>query len=382
MKPVNTIVSETLASTDYSRRQILNHMLAGASGLALSGLLPAWAASAATPLSWMGWQGYDDPIKAGTFLADNGIELATTYMNSNEELVAKLQAGGAGQLDLATIYFGHVPILTGADLVEEIDASKIAGFDKIFPQFLNIDTIRKDGKLYAVPFTWGTLSMVYDPGVIPAAPTSWKDCLKDEYKGKVAMTDDITGLISTWAPIATGTTTPTRLTMDQLKATIDFLITIKKNHARTFSASYGEATDLFARGEVVISAIGWDAQVGFAAAKGKKLSFAMPDEGVMAFMDALVIPKGAPNMEAAYKALGHAISPEGQKVMATNLTQAVVNSDAVPMVSDENKAIYQYDKLDAFLTKAKFNPFWPLTPEGDFATFDQVQEEYQRFLKA
>jgi spermidine/putrescine-binding protein len=360
-----------------SRRAVL----AAGSTIAASALF-AGRAHAATKLSWMGWQGYDDPFKAGTFLADAGIELATTYMNSNEELITKLQAGGAGQLDLATIYFGHVPILTGAGLVEEIDASKVAGLDRIFPQFLNVDTIRKDGKLYAVPFTWGTLSMVYDPAVIAAAPTSWKDCLKDEYKGKVAMTDDITGLISTWAPIASGTKTPTRLTMDQLKQTIDMLITIKKSHARTFSASYGESTDLFARGEVVISAIGWDAQVGFAAAKNKKLAFAMPDEGVMAFMDTLVIPKGAPNIDAAYKALSQAVSAAGQQVMAKNLTQAVVNADAVPLVDEANRGIYQYGALDAFLTKARFNPFWPLTPEGDFATFDQVQEEYQRFLKA
>jgi spermidine/putrescine-binding protein len=355
-------------------------LMAAVAGSSLAGL--ALPAASATKLSWMGWQGYDDPFKAGSFLADNGIELATTYMNSNEELITKLQAGGAGQLDLATIYFGHVPILTGAGLVEEIDAAKVVGFDKIFPQFLAVGSIRKDGKLYAVPFTWGTLSMVYDPAVIPTPPTSWKDCLKDEYKGKVAMTDDSMGLLSTWAPIVTGTKTPTRLSMDELKKTIDFLITIKKNHARTFSASYGESTDLFARGEVVISAIGWDAQVGFAAAKNKKLAFAMPDEGVMAFMDALVIPKGAPNLETAYKALSQAVSAAGQQVMAKNLTQAVVNADAVPLVEEANRAIYQYASLDQFLTRARFNPFWPLQAEGDFVTYDQVLEEYQRFLKA
>ena len=281
----------------------------------------------------MGWQGYDDPLKAGTFLKDAGIELATTYIGSNEEIITKLQAGGAGQIDLITIYFGHIPILSGADLLEPIDESKVPGIDKVFPQFLNVDAIRKDGKLYAVPFTWGTLSMIYDPGAI-AAPTSWKDCLKDEYKGKVALTDDMNGLIWTWAPVVTGTKTPSRLTMDQLKQTIDLLITIKKEHARTFSPSYGESTDLFARGEVVISAIGWDAQVGFAAAKGKKLAFVMPEEGVMAFMDTMAIPKGAPNIDAAYKALAQAISPEGQKVIATNLTQAVINKDAVALVDD------------------------------------------------
>lgn len=356
-------------------------LLVGAASTALLSLAGFDRARASSTLAWMGWQGYDDPLKAGTFLKDSGIELATTYISSNEEVVTKLEAGGAGQIDLITIYFGHVPILSGADLVEPIDESKVAGIEKVFPQFRNIETIRKDGKLYAVPFTWGTLSMVYDPGAIPA-PTSWKDCLKDEYKGKVAMSDDMTGLISTWAPIVTGTRTPTQLTIAQLKQTIDFLIDIKKNHARTFSPSYGEATDLFARGEVVISAIGWDAQVGFAAAKGKKLSFVMPEEGAMAFMDTLAIPKGAPNIEAAYKALAQAISPEGQKVIATNLTQAVINSDAVALVDDVNRQIYQYGKLDELFKRARFNPFWPLEKEGEFATFDQVQEEYQRFLKA
>lgn len=368
-------------STGIDRRALLAG--AAAAGLApLAGPLAGLgAAQAATQLAWMGWQGYDDPLKAGSFLADAGIELATTYISSNEEVITKLQAGGAGQVDLITIYFGHVPILSGGDLIEPIDEARLAGIDKVFPQFLDVEAIRKDGKLYAVPFTWGTLSMVYDPGAI-AAPTSWKDCLKQEYKGKVAMTDDITGLISTWAPIVTGTTTPTRLTPDQLRQTIDFLITIKKDHARTFSPSYGESTDLFARGEVVISAIGWDAQVGFAAAKGKKLAFVMPEEGVMAFMDTLAIPRGAPNIDAAYKALAQAISPQGQKVIATNLTQAVINVDAVPLVDDVNRAVYQYGALDELFKRARFNPFWPLEAEGDFATFDQVQEEYQRFLKA
>lgn len=372
----------TISKTPFSFGNIdRRSLLAGAAATGALSLAGLGAARAATELAWMGWQGYDDPFKAGTFLKDADIELATTYISSNEEIITKLQAGGAGQIDLITIYFGHVPILSGANLVEPIDEGKLEGLDKVFPQFLDVDTIRRDGKLYAVPFTWGTLSMIYDPGAI-ATPTSWKDCLKEEYKGKVAMTDDITGLISTWSPIVTGTSTPTRLTIDQLKQTIDFLIKIKKEHARTFSPSYGESTDLFARGEVVISAIGWDAQVGFAQAKGKKLAFAMPDEGVMAFMDTLAIPAGAPNRDAAYKALAQAISPEGQQVMAANLTQAVINQDAVPLVDEVNREIYQYADLDALLKKARFNPFWPLEEEGDFATYDQVQEEYQRFLKA
>lgn len=360
-----------------SRRQ----MLGGMAGLAGLGMIAPRRAYAQTQVNWIGWQGYDEPLRIGNFLADNDISLQTTYINSNEEVITRLAAGGAGQADLITIYFGHIPILVEAGLLEPIDESRVPGLDEVFDPFLEVDAIRRDGQLWAVPFTWGSLSMVYDPAAVPA-PTSWTDALKDEYKGKVAMVDDPTGLIATWAPIVTGTTNPTRLTMDELQQTIDKLIDIKLNHARTLSASYGEATDLFARGEVVISAIGWDAMLGFAAEKGKELAFVIPEEGAMVFMDTLAIPKGAPNLDLAYAMIGQSISPEGQKQIADALTQAVITEAAVPLVNESNREIYQYDDLETLFQKARFYPFWPIESDGEHVTHDEVLEEYQRFLQA
>ena len=359
------------------RRKFMAAMAAASGSLAL-GHLPAHAD---TTVNWVGWQGYDEPLKLGSFLKDNSVALATTYINSNEEIITRLQAGGAGQVDFITIYYGHIPILVAADLIEPIEESKVSGIADIFPEFLNVETIRKDGKLYAVPFTWGTLSMVYDPAAT-AKPTSWKDALKDDVKGKVAMVDDMTGLLATWSPIVTGAKVATRLSADELKKTIDFLIKIKKEHARTFSASYGEAVDLFARGEVVTSVIGWDAMVGFAAAKNKVLDFVIPEEGAMVFMDTLAIPKGAPNRDLAYKMLDQSISAQGQKQIADALTQAVITKAALPLIDEKNKQIYHYDNLPKLFEKARFYPFWPIEAEGEFVTHAQVMEEYQRFLKA
>ena len=145
-----------------------------------------WAprpAYADTTVNWVGWQGYDEPLKLGSFLKDNGIALATTYINTNEEIITRLQAGGAGQVDFITIYFGHMPILIAADLIEPIDESKVAGIADMFPEFLNVDAIRKDGKLYAVPFTWGTLSMVYDPAAT-AKPDFLEGCAEGRRQGQ------------------------------------------------------------------------------------------------------------------------------------------------------------------------------------------------------
>ena len=80
--------------------------------------------------------------------------------------------------------------------------------------------------------------------------------------------------------------------------------------------------------------------------------------------------------------LGQSISAEGQKQIADALTQAVITKAAVPLVDEKNKKIYQYDNLPKLFEKARFYPFWPIEPEGDFVTHEQSQEEYQRFLKA
>jgi spermidine/putrescine-binding protein len=112
------------------------------------------------------------------------------------------------------------------------------------------------------------------------------------------------------------------------------------------------------------------------------IDYVIPEEGAMVFMDTIAIPKGAPHLDLAYKMLGQSISAAGQKQIADALTQAVITKAAVPLVDARNKSIYKYDDLKTLFEKARFYPFWPLQPEGEFVTHDQTQEEYQRFLKA
>ncbi|MGH6719422.1 MAG: ABC transporter substrate-binding protein [Alphaproteobacteria bacterium] len=353
--------------------------LAGAGAAGAFGLSPR-AARAATTLQWMGWQGYDECYNVGTFLQDNDITLEKTYINANEEIITKLQGGAVGSIDLITMYFGYLPLMAEAGLLEPFDDTKVAAAANVIPQFLTQDSLRYDGNLYGVPWTWGFLPMMYDPAAIPR-PTSWKDVLKDEYKGKVVMIHDPLGNLMVWGRVVTGAAESTILNHDQLKETIDFLIDIKKNHARAFATSYGEASDMFARGEVVISALGWEAMVGFAAAAGKVIDFAIPEEGTAMYMDCLSIPKGSPHPDLAYGLAGTCLSVEGQLKIVEVLTQGITNLEAIAKTSAEHQAIYNYDDIDTFLKTVRLEPM-PPTEEGDIATYDDFLEEYDRLLKA
>jgi spermidine/putrescine-binding protein len=339
-------------------------------------------AHAATTMTWMGWQGYETPIKVGTFLKDNDIDFQPTFISSNEEIITKLQAGGVGKTDLITMYFGYLPLMAEGGLLEPIDPSRIGLFGDLIPQFTGHDAIRKDGQLYGVPWNWGSLPLMYDPEQVASPPESWMDLMKPEFKGKVAMVDDPLGNLLIWGTVVTGKPMGTLLTRDELKKVIDTLIDLKKNQARAFFASYGDMADAFARNEVTASAIGWEAVAVWAKGKGKTIEYTIPKEGTGMFMDCLCIPKDCPHIDLTYKMINHIISPEPQKIFAVEQSAGITNLKAVPMLPPELAQSYNYADLDNFMTKARLQPVPPTESDGTTATYDDFLQEYARLQKA
>lgn len=379
MKGSADCLAEIIERSKLSRRGLLQGMgaVAGASALGMS----AGPAAAATTMTWMGWQGYETPIKSGTFLKDNDIDFQPTFIASNEEIISKLQAGGIGKTDIVSMYFGYLKLMLEGGLIETIDESKITAFSKLIPEFTSNPAIRVDGKLLGVPWNWGSLPLMYDPAVVPAAPESWLDIFKPEYKGKVAMVDDPLTYLLIWGTVTTGRPDGTLITKEELAKLVDQQILLKKEHARAFFPSYGDMGDAFARNEVVVSNLGWEAVAVWVKAKGKEIRYTIPKEGTGLFMDCLVIPKDAPNIDLTYKMINHILSPEPQKIFATEQSAGITNIEAVPSLPQELVDAYGYASLADKLTKARLQPM-PPTESNEWATYDDFLKEYGRIQKA
>jgi spermidine/putrescine transport system substrate-binding protein len=362
----------------FSRRRFMGGMAAAGAG-ALS--LAARPAAAATTITWLGWQGYETPIKSGTFLADNDIDFQPTFIGSNEEIITKLQAGGLGQTDLITMYFGYLPLMAEQGMLEPIDAARIANFGDLIPQFTSQEAIRYDGQLFGLPWTWGSLPIMYDPAVVTSPPTSWFDVMKPEYKGKVAMVDDPLGQLLVWGRPVTGAEVGTLLSKEQLAKVIDFLIEVKTKQARAFFPGYSDMADAFARNEIVISTIGWEAVAVWAQQKGKTIGYTIPQEGTGMFMDCLCVPKDCPHVDLVYGLMNHILSPEPQKQFATEQSAGITNLKAVPLLPEELRTNYRYDDIDSNMQRARLFPVMP-TVEGQYATYDDFLEEYERLKRA
>ncbi len=377
-KPHLGALAELSARSVLSRR----HLLAGAAAIGATAAFGVRPAFAKTTMTWMGWQGYETPILSGTFLADNDIDFQPTFISSNEEIITKLQAGGIGKTDLITMYFGYLPLMAEGELLEPIDTSKIEQLPKLIPQFVAQDTIKHAGSLMGVPWNWGSLPLMYDPAAVSSVPTSWLDILKPEYQGKVAMVDDPLGNLLIWGTVVTGKPMGTILTKEEMVQVIDKLIEIKTKHARAFFPSYGDMSDAFARNEVTVSAIGWEAVAVWTQAKGKTIKYTIPKEGTGMFMDCLCIPKDAPHPELSYKMINHIISAEPQKQFATEQSAGITNRDTVPMLPKELADSYNYADIDGFMKKARLQPVPPTESDGSIATYDDFLNEYQRLSKA
>src|ERR1039457_7257561 len=138
-------------------------MKAFLTSLAVLGLALAGTADAddAKKLRLITWADYAPAEVVALFKQETGIQVEVTLSN-NEELISKLRAtGGAGydlarpsqdRITAAQREFGHF---------KPFDLAKLKLFQ---PEFLDI--VRKnptlDGKVYGLPYLWGTDGLVVD----------------------------------------------------------------------------------------------------------------------------------------------------------------------------------------------------------------------------
>ena len=365
-----------------SRRQFSMGLAGTVATLAASTLLPR-SAAAATDVKYTGWQGYDEGLDVDGWFAQNDINLQPTYVTAgNEEIIAAIQAGGKGNMDVVSPAALYMPFYAKVDLVEPLDMSRISNYSNLFPEFPHMPMLESNGNVYGTPFVWGSVPLMYNADIVKEAPTSWRDMLKPEWSGKVALVHDLIAVMIPFISVVTGAREPWNINKEQLEDTIELLIRIKKEHALTVAPGYGELGTLFANGEVVM-APAWEPTSVWGGADAVNLKWSIPEEGTLVFVDNLSIVKQAPNLDLSYKILNQSLSPEAQAQTANiNSTGAVVAA-ALPLLDEVPKSLYPYDDIQGWFDAAGgITNLWPLDADGDRVTFDDVTRAWERFLSA
>jgi len=376
--PASMALSKSLTSLRVSRR----HFMAGAAGLSLGatfGFKPTSAAS--KEVAFLGWEGYDVAFKADELLSKAGAGYQPTYIAAIEDIITKLRGGGIGSVDLTTFIYQYVSFSGSSGLLDPIDESLVPNLASLHPRVRELDKYtRVNGKLYGIPFTYSSIPLMYNPKLVDE-PKSWRDMLKPELKGKVVGYPDVMSMIVTWSTVANGLADPTKMTHDQLKATVDLMVQLK-NNSRTIPSSLGEISDMFGRGEIVMG-MGWEPMINWVKDKGVELRVASPKEGTFSIFDTINIAKDAPNRELDHALINWGLSKESQKKFSEANLLGIVNVDAMKTVDNEMvRKMYGFDNIDSYFAN-KFTPgMFPLEKEGELVTWDEVLAAFETYKRA
>ncbi len=325
-------------------------------------------------VSMLGWQGYDDVTARVAFDAAGGV-LNPTYIGNNDEILARLR-GGQGSFDIVTPNAAFLPALVKAGVLEPIDYSAIPNTSGYFAEFNKPEWNTFDGSTWGAPVEWGNGPMVYRPDLIDNVPTSWMQLADPEYKGKVAMWDDGFGHIIVMAKTL-GFAEPNRLTSGQLDQVVEGLTKIREN-ARVVAPSLGDLSDILARGEAAITTQSWQGVATFVRDKGEKAEWTVPEEGTWGWNDHYCVPKGAGNVEGAYRFIDAMISPEGNAVITNAFYSGTPVEASVPLLTDTVKGIFDYTNVGNELTSLGFYSLPPLEREGDIVSLDDWNSAWSK----
>lgn len=220
-----------------------------------------------------------------------GVKLNRDEYSSNEEMYAKVSAGGTSY-DLVQPTDYIVNLMIRQDLLQELDHSKLPNMGNLDPNWMNKDF--DPGNKYTIPYLAGTDAIVYNADTVKEPPQSWADLWKPEYAGRMIFLDDsrvVIGMTLLTLGYDPNTTDPAQL--DEAKAKLAQLIP----NVKVFDSD-SPKTALIA-GDVDLG-VTWTGEAFIAHQEKPSISYVYPKEGAILWQDNWAMLKGASHADAAY----------------------------------------------------------------------------------
>lgn len=247
-----------------------------------------------------GTDGYIDVNKA--FTEATGIEVNYMTFDSNETMYTKLKTGGS-TYDVIIPSDYMVARLIAEDMLEELDYSNIPNYALVDEAYKN--TSFDPENKYSVPYTWGTVGVIYNTKYVDEADTgSWDLLWNEKYSGKILMFDNPRDAFAI-AQFLLGIDINTE-DADELRSAAYKLIEQKP-------LVQGYVMDqIFSKMEREEAWIApyYAGDYLLMAEENPDLAFYFPEEGFNLFIDAMCIPKGCQNKAAAEAYINFLCDPE------------------------------------------------------------------------
>jgi len=258
----------------------------------------------AKTLHFYNWTNYMDDAILTEFERTCGVKVVQDTFASNEDLLAKLQAGASGY-DLIIPSDYMIAVMRELNLLAALDFSHIPNAQNINPLFRNppYDPEQK----VSVPYQWGTTGLAYNTKRVKEAIDGWDDIFDAKKAcafGGLSMLNDareVMGAALKLKGYSMNDTDPAHW------AEAKEMVSAIKPCITTFdNASFA---DILQAGDVAVSQ-GFSGEFAKAIEANPDLTYLVPKEGTTIWVDNMAVPADAPSQYTAEIFINFLLRPD------------------------------------------------------------------------
>ncbi len=273
------------------------------------------------------WGEYIDEDLITQFEEQTGIRVNYQTAESNEALYSLLKSGGA-DYDVVVPSDYMIGRLIAEDMLEPLDYSQIPNFSLIDGRFRNL-SYDPDNR-YTVPYTWGTLGIIYNTSLVDEEITSWSALYDDKYAGQVLLINNSRDAIGE-ALFYLGCSVNTA---DKEEIRRAYELVADANRRGVFQGRVMD--EVFQKMEGGNAAIATYYAGDYISMRenNEDLAFVIPEEGSNWFVDAMCMLKGAPHQREAHMWMDFIASTDANLANMHYIGYASPNREALERYPD------------------------------------------------
>ncbi len=296
--------------------------------LALALLLGA-AGLPAAEVNLFGWSEYIPQAVLDGFTKETGIKVNFETYASNEELLAKLVAGG-GNYDLVQPSEYAAELMIRRKMLVPLDKTKLPNLKNISAEFKG--QVHDPEDRFTVPYMSGTVGIVVNTAVVQDDIKGYQDVFQSKFKDRLVVLNDNREIV-TWALYSLG------LPVNDINAG-------SLARARPVVARWVKLVKVFdsdspktalLNGDVDIGIV-WSGEAALLWKENQKFKYVLPAEGAHQFIDLLAIPAGAPHQAEAHAFINYILRPEVSRIVSENFPYTNPNTAARQLLTAEELA--------------------------------------------
>jgi spermidine/putrescine transport system substrate-binding protein len=286
------------------------------------------------------WSDYIDDEVIAQFERQTGCTVIYDNYSSDSELETRL-ATGAGSYDVAFPSDRAMIALVAKELLAPLDRWRLANFRHLDPKFLALSFDSQNH--VSVPYFWGTLAVGVRTDRVRQAGMGLESLFDPQNRGRITMLDDMENVVA--AVLGHLGLPLNSVEPDHLQQVKRVLLEQRPLVQAYTSDSYRER---LIAGEAW-AALGWSGDLLQADQELKKgrgearVHVIVPSGGTMLWLDSMVIPKAATNVELAHAFIDHLLDPQVAATNALKVNYASPNAAArnlLPAAMLANTSIY------------------------------------------